>query len=128
MHLDFGNHSIPDATVDFVQPFLAEGENFVKVRLYTHETDALHIGHLVDALIRLESKEALWVPKEAVLDLGIRKLVFIGEHGVYNPIEVITGMSAEGMVEIKKGLASSDEIAANAHYLVDSESFVKPSE
>lgn len=128
VHLDFGNHSVPNATVDFVQPFLAQGENFVKVRLYTHETDELHIGHLVDARIRLESKEALWVPKEAVLDLGIRKLVFIGKHGVYNPAEVITGMSAEGMIEIKRGLTSSDEIAANAHFLVDSESFVKPSE
>jgi membrane fusion protein, copper/silver efflux system len=28
-------------------------------------------------------------------------------------------------VEIKSGLASSDEIAENAQYLIDSESFIK---
>jgi hypothetical protein len=82
----------------------------------------------VDARIRLDSAEGLWVPKEAVLDLGLQKVVFLKERGIFKPSEVVTGVSAEGLIEIKKGLASSDEIAANAHYLIDSESFVKPSE
>jgi membrane fusion protein, copper/silver efflux system len=126
--VDFGNERTTKATVDFVQPFFAQGETFVKVRLNTNETDGLHIGHLVDARIRLDSAEGLWVPKEAVLDLGLQKVVFLKERGIFKPSEVVTGVSAEGLIEIKKGLASSDEIAANAHYLIDSESFVKPSE
>lgn len=126
--LDFGSGNPSRATVDLVQPFFAEGQDFLKIRLYTKETEKLHIGHLVNAEIRLDSTEALWVPKEAVLDLGLQEVVFVKERGVYKPSEVITGISAEGLIEIKKGLASSEEIAANAHYLVDSESFVRPVE
>ena len=128
VNLDFGGGRTSTATVDFVQPFFGEGQDFLKIRLYTKETKLLHIGHLVNAEIRLDSTEALWVPKEAVLDLGLQEVVFVKQRGVYKPSEVITGISAEGLIEIKKGLASSDEIAANAHYLVDSESFVKPVE
>ena len=82
------------------------------------------MGHLVSANIRLSTTEALWVPHEAVLDLGLKKVVFLKERGVFKPKQVFTGSEAEGMVEIVKGLASSDEIAANAHFMVDSEGFV----
>ena len=34
-------------------------------------------------------------------------------------------MKTEGWTEIKQGLATTDEVASNAQYLVDSESFVK---
>jgi hypothetical protein len=60
-----------------------------------------------------------------VLDLGVQKVVFLKERGVLKPILVITGISADGMIEIRNGLASSEEIAGNAQYLVDSESFVR---
>jgi hypothetical protein len=60
-----------------------------------------------------------------VLDLGTDKIVFLKDRGVLKPKKIITGISVGGMIEISSGLASSDEIAANAHYLVDSESFIK---
>ena len=94
--------------------------------MYTSKTEGLHIGHLVNAKISLGSRESLWVPKEAVLDLGAQKIVFLKDRGTLKPKEVSAGITAQGMIEIKGGLASSEEIAANAHYLVDSESFIKP--
>lgn len=124
--LELGNSSQQVATVDFVQPFFDEGQGFIKIRVYTSKTEGLHIGHLVNAKISLGSRESLWVPKEAVLDLGAQKIVFLKDRGTLKPKEVSAGISAQGMIEIKGGLASSEEIAANAHYLVDSESFIKP--
>lgn len=126
VQLSFGGGKNASATIDFVQPFFGEGQDFLKVRVYTNQTEDLHIGHLVDATINLESNESLWVPKEAVLDLGVQKVVFLKERGVLKPKMVTTGVSADGVIEITSGLASSEEIAANAQYLVDSESFVKP--
>ena len=126
VELSFGNGMYQVASVDFVQPFFSEGQDFFKIRVYTRKTEGLHIGQLVSARINLQSTESLWVPKEAVLDLGLQKVLFLKEHGVLKPKQVVTGASAEGMIEIKSGLASSDEIAANAQYLVDSESFIKP--
>lgn len=124
--LDFGDGQTEPGTVDFIQPFFDQDQDFLKIRVYTKKTEGLHIGHLVTATIHLEPIESLWIPKEAVLDLGTQKVVFLKGQGVLTPKEVTTGMTSEGLIEIKNGLASSDEIAANAQFLVDSESFIKP--
>ena len=125
LELDFGTGNKVQGSVDLVQPFFSQGENFLKLRVYTTTTEGLHIGHLVRATISLPASESLWVPKEAVLDLGSDKIVFIKVRGLLKPKKIITGISSEGQVEILSGLSSSDEIAANAQYLVDSESFIK---
>lgn len=124
LELDFGNDNKQQASVDFVQPFFSEGQDFVKLRVYT-KTEGLHIGHLVNATIQLSPTESLWVPKESVIDLGTQKIVFVKERGVLKPKRVNTGIISGGLIEITSGLASSDEIAANAQYLVDSESFIR---
>lgn len=123
--LDFGDQHADEGTIDFVQPFFNEGQEFLTVRVYTKNTDRLHIGHLVKAVIEGNAVEALWVPKDAVLHLGVDDVVFIKEKNVFKPKKVITGIRTQNQVEIKQGLSSSDEIASNGQYLVDSESFIK---
>lgn len=122
--LDLDNRTLK-SKIDFVQPFFSEGEEFVKVRLYVKNTDDLIIGQLVRATIRLKPIEALWVPREAVLDLGVDNIVFLKDRAVFRPKSVKVGVRADGWLEIVQGLSSSDEIASNAQYLVDSESFIK---
>jgi hypothetical protein len=99
--------------------------SFLKLRVYTKKIQGLHIGHLVTAKIQLSPSESLWVPRESVLDLGNNKVVFIKDRGVLKPKKIMTGVSSEGLIQVTSGLSSSDEIAANAQYLVDSESFIK---
>lgn len=123
--LDFGDGQVESGKVDFVQPFLNEGENFISVRIYTPHSEKLHIGHLVTAKLSALSKEALWIPIEALLDLGVEKVVFIKDKKVLKPKKVTVGARTGDSVEIIQGLSSSDEIAANAQYLIDSESFIK---
>lgn len=123
--LDFGDQHHEEGTIDFVQPFFNEGQEFLTVRVYTKNTDRLHIGHLVKAVIEGSAVEALWVPKEAVLHLGVDDIVFIKEKNVFKPKKVVTGIRTENHIEIKQGLSSTDEIASNGQYLIDSESFIK---
>jgi len=125
IQLDFGNGEQTNATVDFIQPFFTQGEEFVKLWVYTNRSEELHIGHLVKARLDVMTAESLWLAKEAVLDLGLTHIVFIKENGVFKPKRVTIGTKAEGWTEIKQGLTTSDEVASNAQYLVDSESFVK---
>jgi membrane fusion protein, copper/silver efflux system len=125
LELDPGNGEVEEVFVDLVQPFLNEGQAFVKIRVYSKNKEDLHIGHLVKAKIKVPASESLWVPRESVVDLGNEKVVFIKDNGVFNPKVVITGVTTLGLTEIKSGLATSVEIAANAQYLVDSESFIK---
>jgi hypothetical protein len=123
IELDLGNTGKQKATIDFVQPFFNQQDNFLKVRVYLKNTD-LPVGQLVNATVFLKAEEALWLPKESVQDLGLQKIVFVKERGVFKPQQVTTGITANNMVLVK-GISSSDEIAANAQYLVDSESFIK---
>jgi membrane fusion protein, copper/silver efflux system len=122
--VDIGD-GLVETKVDFVQPFYNEGQEFVKVRVNIKNSKALQIGQLVTARITTSGSESLWVPRESVLDLGSEKIVFVKDRKVLKPRAVNTGTSSEGWIEIKSGLASMDEIAANAQYLVDSESFIK---
>jgi Cu(I)/Ag(I) efflux system membrane fusion protein len=122
--LDFGNNTIEKAQVDFVQPFLNDGQEFVKIRLYTTKTNDLQIGQLIQATIHLKPGEGLWIPSAAILDEGLNQIVFVKDRGILKPKKIETHASANGWTQVK-GLASSDEIAADAHYLVDSEDFIK---
>jgi len=123
--LDLGNGKTEEAKVDFVQPFFSDGEEFVKVRVYVRNTEVLRIGQLVSATLQFQTSEALWLPKEAILDMGVEKIAFVKERGVFKPKKIITGIRTNGSIEVRQGLASSDEVAANAQYMVDSESFIK---
>jgi membrane fusion protein, copper/silver efflux system len=123
IELDLGNTGTQKATIDFVQPFFNQQENFIKARVYLKNT-SLPIGQFVKATVFIKAKEALWLPKESVQDLGLQKIVFIKDRGVFKPQPVTTGVIADNFVMVK-GISSADEIAANAQYLVDSESFIK---
>lgn len=123
IELDLGNTGKQKATIDFVQPFFNQQENFLKVRVYLKNT-SLQVGQLVKATVFIKAEEALWLPKESILDLGLQKIVFVKDRGVFKSQQVTTGVSADNLVMVK-GISSSDEVAVNAQYLVDSESFIK---
>jgi hypothetical protein len=110
--------------VDRVQPFYAAGEPFQRVLVTVTDRD-VRIGQWVEARVTLDSVEALWIPVEAVLDLGDRSVVFLKKNESFSPVQVALGASADGWKQVHSGLTSGDEFAADAHYLVDSESFVR---
>jgi multidrug efflux pump subunit AcrA (membrane-fusion protein) len=111
-------------TVDFVQPFYEEGDVFQKIRTYVKEP-SLRIGQLVNARLEATSPETLWIPRKAVTDLGSAQVVFVKDRGVFKAREIETGIRTNGWLEVRSGLASSEEIAEEAGFLVDSESFIK---
>jgi membrane fusion protein, copper/silver efflux system len=123
--LDFGNSHAHKATIDFVEPSFSAGQEFLKVRIYTSDMKNMHIGHLVNATISIRSDEALWVPEESVISLGVDNAVFVKEGEIFRPRRISSGIRAEGWLEVKGGLSENEFIAARAGYLVDSDSFVR---
>lgn len=121
-----GTRDTLEATIEFVEPFFSAGVNFLKVRVYTRRLENLHVGHLVNGKVVFGRREGLFVPSAALLHAGMDNYVFIKEQGVFRARKVVAGVKTEGWVEITEGLASADVIAAEAGFLVDSESFVKP--
>ena len=121
-----GSQKTIQARVDFIQPFFSEGKQFLQVRSYINtNANEIRVGQLLTAHVVQARDQALWVPKKAVLDLGVQQIVFVKEKTTYTPFKVKTGLEAEGWVEVTEGLTESVEIAANAQYMIDSESFIK---
>ncbi|HRG38881.1 MAG TPA: efflux RND transporter periplasmic adaptor subunit, partial [Bacteroidia bacterium] len=83
------------------------------------------IGSQVKATIFGNSKEAWWLPKEAVLSLGMDKVVFCKTDGGFKAVKINTGIIHQKHIQILNGLTVTDSVAANAQYLMDSESFIK---
>lgn len=112
--------------VDFIQPFFSDGSQFLKVRSYLNSNEyKIRVGQLITGEIAHPHSESLWIPREAILDLGVQQIVFLKNSGTFAPSKVKTGVQSGNWIEVKEGLNDSSEIASNAQYLVDSESFIK---
>lgn len=121
-----GSDEVIQSRIDFIQPFFSEGKQFLQARSYlSDKNNVLRVGQLVTARLNQHGVQSLWIPKMAVLDLGIQQIVFIKHKGAFTPFKLKTGSVSNGWIEIIEGLDESSEIAANAQYLVDSESFIK---
>jgi membrane fusion protein, copper/silver efflux system len=65
----------------------------------------------------------LVVPKEAVLDTGLRQLVFMDRgEGAYAPYLVKLGRRSQDSVEVLEGITEGDRIVTSANFLLDAES------
>ena len=65
----------------------------------------------------------LSVPRTAVLSTGERNLVFVKRpDGKLEPRLVTLGMASDDRIEILRGLAAGDTVAASATFLIDAES------
>ncbi|NLR60323.1 efflux RND transporter periplasmic adaptor subunit [Chitinophaga polysaccharea] len=111
------------ATIGLIEPVLRDGNNFTLGRAYLGHS-SLQPGQLLTAHIPVMYTGGWWVPKEAVWRLGNKAVVFRKEKNVFKPVAVATGAAVEGMIQILTP-AADWMVAANASYLVDSESFIK---
>ena len=115
------------AQIDFIEPFFRGDNKSLTVRVYFDNMNMLAIGSQVKAKIYSGGKKGLWLPQTAVLSLGMNDVAFLKSSGGFMARKITTGIRADGKVQILSGLNVSDTVAANAQYLMDSESFIKVS-
>ena len=110
--------------VDYVYPTLAGDTRTAKARFtIPNPKGELKPQMFTNVEIKINLGSLLTVPAEAVMDTGVRKVVYVDQgEGYFEPREVLTGLRAEGMVEILRGLKAGDEVASAANFLIDSES------
>ena len=112
--------------IDFIEPFFRKDSKTLTARVY-FENSTLHIpvGSQVKATIYSNAVFANWLPKDAVISLGLDKIVFLKGESGFKAHKVEPGISYNNKIQIISGLSTIDSIAANAQYLADSESFIK---
>ncbi len=112
--------------INFIEPNYNNGSQTLKIRVYLNNNNhELRIGNLISANIDVGEKKALWIPKTAIIDLGNKKVVFVKNKEVFVSKQIETGTVSSENIEVIQGLTIDDEIANNAQFLIDSESFVK---
>lgn len=114
------------ATINFIEPFYRKDSKTLTARVYfNNEVLKIPIGSQVKATIFGNTKNAYWLPKEAVLSLGVGSVVFRKDGDGFKAQKVSTGMLHKNFIQVLSGLSATDSVAVNAEYLMDSESFIK---
>ena len=117
------------AVINFIEPFYRKESKTVTARAYFDNSRLkIPIGSQVRATIFGNSRAANWLPAQAVVSLGLDKVVFLKQDIGFKAHKVKTGITYKNMIQILDGLSSTDSVAANAQFLMDSESFIKVNE
>jgi membrane fusion protein, copper/silver efflux system len=111
--------------IAYVYPTLNADTRTARVRVEL-PNPGLHLKPGMYATFRLTGTgrmRALSVPRTAVLSTGERNLVFVKRpDGMLEPRLVTLGMASDDRIEILRGLAAGDTVAASATFLIDAES------
>lgn len=113
--------------IDYVYPTLAGETRTAKVRFtIPNPGGQLKPQMFTNVEVKVNLGSRLAVPEDAVIDTGVRQIVYVDKgEGYFEPREVTTGVRADGMVEITKGLKAGEKVASAANFLIDSESRLK---
>jgi RND family efflux transporter MFP subunit len=110
----------------FVYPYLDTKTRTARLRLSFSNNDfALKPGMYANVNLKAKSTEnTIVIPQEAIIDSGIRKVVFIAlEKGKFRPQEVKVGIEGnDHEIQVLDGLSEGDNIVLSGQFLLDSES------
>jgi Cu(I)/Ag(I) efflux system membrane fusion protein/cobalt-zinc-cadmium efflux system membrane fusion protein len=110
----------------YVYPYMEEKTRTARLRL-EFENPGYKLKPGMYANVHLKptvAKNSLVVPQEAVINTGVRQLVFISRgQGKFAAREVETGLEGnDNELQVLKGLEEGEEIVVSAQFMLDSES------
>ncbi|MDD2772918.1 MAG: efflux RND transporter periplasmic adaptor subunit [Elusimicrobiales bacterium] len=114
-------------TVKSVDAILSAETRTLKVRIEVSDREGLLKPEMyADVSIDASLGRVLAVPRDAVMDTGTRKVVFIDKgNGEFEPRTVRIGFTTDDYIQIVSGLSEGEKIVAAANFLLDSESKLK---
>jgi Cu(I)/Ag(I) efflux system membrane fusion protein len=117
-----------EGVITFVDPFLNEKTRTVKVRVNIDNKERklkpglFATGHIHDSVIGGKDEKVLAVKREAVLDTGVRKVVFVEvDDGEFEMREVTTGPLADGYFPVTEGVKEGEKVVVSGNFLIDSQ-------
>ncbi len=126
MELSYLPGKLFEGTVLFIYPFLNPETRTAKLRLAYDNTEGLlkpdmYANVYIESLI---DPAALVVPQEAVIDSGLRKVVFVAlGGGKFEPRPVQLGLEGgDNSFQVLGGLNEGESIVTSAQFMFDSES------
>lgn len=118
-----------EADVSFVYPTLSERTRTLRARFDVENPDGqLRPGMYGTAEFETATRDAIVVPRDAVVDTGVEQHVFVVEgDAMLVPRVVSLGVRLDERVEVTDGLREGEQIVAAGVFLIDSESRLRAS-
>lgn len=119
--------NVISTTINYIEPVAGQNASAIKARVYLQNSKKhdLAIGTLLTAKITSTEVKGMWLPRNAVINLGQNQIVFLKTEDYFITKAIKTGIVNDSLVQILSGLKGSEQVAANAQFLVDSESFIQ---
>jgi multidrug efflux pump subunit AcrA (membrane-fusion protein) len=121
-----------EGEIKSIEPILKEKSRTLRLKIIAKNKDRILKPNMyVDVYLKSILGQALALPKEAVLDTGKRKIVYVDlGKGNFQLREVIVGPLAQGLVKDKKeefyplieGVNEGDLVVTKGNFLIDSQS------
>jgi membrane fusion protein, copper/silver efflux system len=111
-------------TITYIYPYLDTQTRTNKVRLeFANPQGKLKPGMYANSEIAMNLGTTLTVPESAVLQSGLRQVVFVDQgQGVFAPREVKLGVKADSRFVVLDGLTAGERVVTSGNFLLDSES------
>ncbi len=110
----------------FIYPYLDTKTRTAKLRLESPNPGyQLKPGMYANIYLKsVVAKDSLVIPQEAVIDSGVRKVVFVAMgKGKFQPRDVKIGLEGnDNEFQVLEGLKEGEEIVLSAQFMLDSES------
>jgi membrane fusion protein, copper/silver efflux system len=110
--------------IRFIDPVLDPATRTAGVRIeLPNPGGLLKPGMFANAELRVDLGRGLAIPKSAVLDTGVRQVVYVQVGpGRFAGREVRLGQAAGDQVQVLQGLATGEQVVTSANFLIDSQS------
>ncbi len=121
-------HKKYEGVVNSIDTSIDETSRTIRVRisLKFNKQRKFKTNMFVNVELPVNLGEAIIVPRDAVMDTGVRKIVFVQkDEGTFEPREIQTGWEVDDGFEVKSGLKEGERIVVSGNFLLDSESRVQ---
>ncbi len=115
------------STIDYVYPSISGTTRTATVRFeIPNSKGQLKPQMFTNVEIKIDLGSKLVVPDDAIIDTGVRQIVYVDKgEGYFEPREIMAGMKASGFTEVLMGLKKGEKVASSAAFLIDSEAQLK---
>lgn len=112
------------ARIAYLYPYLDTATRTLRVRFeFDNPGQVLKPGMYADVELQGEASEGVIIPDAALMDTGIRQLVYVQTGpGRFEPRRVTVGARSGGEVRVLSGVKAGEAVVTQANFLLDSES------
>ena len=126
--VEIRSDALPDKVllgrVDFIEPEASPQTRTIPVHVHVpNPAMRLRPGMYIRAkFLSPGERETLVVPRSAVLDTGMRKLVYVAKNdGIFEAREIQAGTPSDELYPVFGGLKAGEQVVTNGNFLIDSQ-------